>query len=130
MDVETRANRILKPMDRFRFLDSSSMEGDLGGLAEDEACIGIYDNDVGGGKEDVVVTNKGLLIRSKERNEKHVLFADIADVRSPSDKQDDYTVWLVLLNGVEVSLEIRGERGKFRDIFEFTRFLDRVEPVN
>ncbi len=112
-------------MDRFRFLDEPSEEGNIGALMEGEVYIGVYENDDGGSQGNIFVTNRGLLIRSNE-SDKHVLFSDIADVRSPSDKQDDYTIQLVLSNGVEIPLEIRGTRGRFRDVFEFTRFLDRV----
>jgi hypothetical protein len=124
MDVAIRAKRILKPMDRFRLLSEFSKEENLDRLSKEEICIGVYENG-DNGKGCVFITNKGLLVRSNEE-EQHVLFSDIADVHSPSDKQDDYVINLVLLNGRKVSFEIRGARGRFRDVFEFTRFLDRV----
>ena len=122
MDVSIRAKRILKPMGRFRLLNEPLDEENIGALKDGEVLIGVYENDDGG---NIFVTNRGLLIRSKKLD-KHILFSDISNVRSPSDKQGDYTILLVLANGVEVPLEVRGTRGRFSDVFEFTRFLDRV----
>ena len=103
IDVLTRVNRILKPMDRFRFIGNNVNEDNIGSLKKGEILIGAYKNN----NNDVFITNRGLLIRSQECD-RNILFRDIVDVRPPADKQNDYTITLLLASGVEFPLEIRG----------------------
>lgn len=125
MNVAIRVKRILKPLKRFRYLDCPPNGADIGAFGEGETCIGVYENDDKNSEDCIIITDRGLLILSSAPG-MHILFADIADVRSPSKRHDDYTLWLILTDGAEFPLEIRGTQGAFRDVYEFVRFLDRV----
>lgn len=112
-------------MGRFRFLDERSPENNSLGLLPGESIIGVYENDSTLKNHYVLVTDRGMLVRFKEV-ERHILFDEIECVIAPSEKQNDNMIKLVLSDGIEASFEITGAQGRFRDVFEFVRFLDRV----
>ncbi len=50
-------------------------------------------------------------------------------VDSGSDKLQAISLALHLINGQTVEIPVRGGRGKFRDVFEFSRFLKHAGEV-
>lgn len=51
---------------------------------------------------------------------------EIVAAQTPADKIVDTCIRLTLSGGDEVALEIKNGNGRFKDVFEFLRFLDRV----
>jgi hypothetical protein len=95
------------------------------GLKEGEDCYGVYESLPAEADEAVVVTNLGLHIR-RERKWEFIDYRQIkeVDIVSPKETVDELLVRLTTHESV--LLPIRGGKGRFRDAFEFMRFIDRV----
>lgn len=127
MNVAIRAYRILKSMRSFKkILDPKEVEG-ICTLDADEECVGIYSNQ-NSEIPNVLVTSIGLHLFSKKCF-RFVPFADISNASMPSDKGtgDDRNISITLQNGEIVFVPITGGHGRFSDIPEFIRFIDRVK---
>lgn len=70
----------------------------------------------------IFLTNVGL---HQIEPEIHLKFAEFHDLLGPKSKDDD-TIIIQLKDGTKHRLTITGGDGKFKDIFSFVRFLDRV----
>ncbi|XKM14508.1 hypothetical protein RCS94_04860 [Orbaceae bacterium ac157xtp] len=113
MNTEVRVKRILVPMERF-----SSFDGGDVGLGR---VLGIYDNSP---KDDSLTISENGISWMVDNNI-NVLFNDIKRVSIGDDKLSDY-ILICLKNDEIIRLPVRGKNGRFSDIFEFLRFLDRV----
>src|SRR5437868_5943809 len=130
MNVKSRVVRILKPLRRYRDQSPDSLMTSIAatrvGLQEGEICLGVYENNPGCLEDSIIVTNLGLHIyRSGES-----LFIDygqIESIEAPSVKETADRLKIRLSNGAMKDLPIQGGQGRFRDAFEFLRFLDRVK---
>lgn len=130
ISVESRAHRALRDISRFQFagkehsavdqyktwLNSVSLPGDL---------IGVYENPQNIEPKAVFVTNRGLLMIGN-RPAQCVEFSELESVHGPQNKDDDFDIVLTLRSGTKIHLTIAGTEGRFRDIFSFVRFLNRV----
>lgn len=125
--VISKAKRILGPMESFQDYESNlecviRLTRNMKFL-EDEVPIGIYtfppESD-----ECIVVTSRGLYLVTED-SANFIAYSEIEQVDTPRDKQARYLT-LCLTNGESKILPIRGGKGRFRDTFEFMRFLMRV----
>jgi len=129
MKVKTRVARILKPLLNFRPIKAGSLDVSPSlpafALKEGEECYGVYENLPAEADETVAVTNLGLHILRRKKWQ-FVDYRQIRKVDLVSPKQDVSELLVRLTNQESVLLPIRGGKGKFRDAFEFMRFIDRV----
>jgi len=95
-------------------------------LEENEKLIGVYRNP-GSSDTNIAVTELGL--RAKEADGwSFIRFDDIEEATAhPPDKHEADSILLLLRSGEEVAVPVKGKNGRFRDVFEFLRFLDRVK---
>jgi hypothetical protein len=120
------AARILEPMDAFR-------PGTLpdAPIAPDEEPIGVYDNGEPAALDAVLVTTRALHIQ-RAGGWESARFVEITgvdtepEVHTGSDKLAVWALRLTLADGRSIELPVRGRRDRFRDAFEFLRFLRNV----
>ena len=94
-------------------------------LGPGEVCIGVYENSAGDLSDCIFITNKGLHLLAN-KIEKFISYTDIVDIKSPLNKTNDTNICLTLKDGETSEIEIKNGSGRFKDVFEFLRFLDRV----
>jgi len=124
VDVRSRVHRILKRLSNFRELSGGS-ELPLA-LGASEEAVGIYFNDISGFSSAILFTTEGLYLHQDE-SWLRVLYSDIARTVLPSAKTEVSGFGLLLRDGTEIRLPVRGSRdGRFYDAFEVLRFVDRV----
>lgn len=130
MNVLTRAKRILKPIENFK----SEFKGNIATyhsdllIHEDEILIGIYENVPKSLKNAVGISDKSLYV---EQNGKWVKieFSKIKKIQSPdksSDSKENLGVFVQYNDGKNLLIPVWGGTSRFRDVYEFTRFLMRV----
>jgi len=93
-------------------------------LQEGEMPLGVYANQPGQCTENIVITNLGLHLLV-DKIPAYVDYSQIKNIETPNTKDADHLV-IHLVDGRIVKLHIRGKHDRFRDVFEFLRFLDRV----
>lgn len=91
---------------------------------KEEKAIGLYENTPGKKDESIVITNLGLHFLSTDRAE----FISYEQIRAiePLETKNIDRLNLDLDDGRMIAIPIKGGEGRFRDIFEFLHFLDRV----
>lgn len=124
MNVRVKAKKILEPMSYYySFKAGSDLPRNFDCLLSDEELIGYYENEV---TNNVLVTTKGIHVVSKEGC-LYTNYEDIAGAYLPDvAKRDADLIELKLVDGRSMLVPIRHGNGKFRDVFEFVRFIDRV----
>lgn len=129
MNVKSRAVRILGHLRNYRDLTSGTKDIPAWAmklhLQEGEELIGVYLNRPEDVEESIVVTTKGLYVDRNGRWE-FVGYAEIKFIETPADKQTVDRLRLHLWNGRVTEIPVRGSYDRFKDAFEFLRFLDRV----
>lgn len=95
------------------------------GLRVDEVGVGIYENIRGELTDCILVTNVGLHVRF-ESQWLVVDYEDIQSVRGPETKEEISGVTLVLSDGRDIAIPVRGARSQFRDAFSFQQFLRAI----
>lgn len=127
MKVEFRARKILSPLFQYEPFDNKEATAwrKRLGIRDEEIPCGIYSNGPGSSPESLVVTTKGLHLLGNSAQE-FVSFDEVRSIGSPTKESDDLTLSLRLATGQEVEVAICGRQGRFKDIFEFLRFLMRV----
>lgn len=127
MNVKSRLHRTIKNFENYHELNDENSKLLLENLdlLEDEVCYGVYENTPEKKEERIAITNKGLCIWRKNEWVR-IYYLDIKEIRMEENKQTIDSLTLILLNDVTFQLPIKGHKGKFKDIFNFTRFLDRV----
>lgn len=129
MTVRSRAHRALKSLNHYEDLSEKGPPSEIAldeiNLNENEKLIGIYRN-LGSSDTNIVVTELGL--HTKQADEwSFIRFNDIEEATAhPPDKHEADSILLLLRSGAEVAVPVTGKNGRFRDVFEFLRFLDRV----
>ena len=130
MTVRSRAYRTLRSLNHYEDLAekeplSKIALGEID-LEENEKLIGVYRNP-GSSDTNIAVTELGL--RAKEADGwSFIRFDDIEEATAhPPDKHEADSILLLLRSGEEVAVPVKGKNGRFRDVFEFLRFLDRVK---
>lgn len=91
-----------------------------------EEMIGAYRDMVGSG-DHVVVTSVGLHVWSPD-GWRMIPYRNIGEVVVPHSEDSDLveTLYLRMRDGSKHGIPIRGGTGRFRDAWEFLRFLQRV----
>jgi hypothetical protein len=127
----SRAHRAFRHTPRFHFVRSEPEIADRyrALISVDTALgdvIGVYINPDSVQPEAIFVSERGLLA-TRSGSVQKIEFSQIESTRSPSAADDDNAVIaLVLRSGIVVNLRVAGTEGRFRDVFSFVRFLDRV----
>ena len=126
MNITVNAKKILGPMSNFSFSNeiphSIAMRIDLGGFGN---LVGIYKNKSDWVNDCLLVTENGILIIQNKTTDSF-LFRDIVRAETPEDKTQCYELRIAMKSGRVVSVPVKGGAGRFRDVFEFLRFIDRV----
>lgn len=125
VSVKSRAHRTLRALSCFRmgpFAASEIFARER--MRPGEEVIGVYQNsDPLAGQ--IVVTSLGLHVL--QNGEVRVVpFESIVQVQGPSTKEQDQDVVLSLSDTQRVVIRIAGGHDRFKDVFEFRRFLARV----
>jgi hypothetical protein len=94
-------------------------------LQPGENLIGIYRNSLEDLKDSIAVTDLGIHIYRSSCWE-YVGYTQMESIAIPEEKQEADFLLVSLTNGRATNVPIRGGQGRFRDAFEFLRFLDRV----
>lgn len=128
--VQSRLRRTLAKLSRFEVMEPSMRGVTIAScppLLPDEEVLGVYHNQGSTSHEDVYVTSLGLRMASAT-GWRTILFADITEVVLPhvEDKDIVDTLHIRLRGGSMVSVLVRGGTKRFRDAWEFFRFLQRV----
>lgn len=129
MNVAVKARKILGPMSSFKLLDTlpDSLAGKVD-LANSGALIGIYENNANSSEDCVVITEKEIHVVSDESS-CVVRFDDMSEVKTPDNKNKCDALEVSLKSGEIIMVPVRNGSGRFKDIFEFLRFIDRVIPM-
>lgn len=129
MDIATRAHRILKPMARYKGLDEHPNSFVLSGcnapLADQEFCIGIYENTPGSASGTVLITSRGVHIFN-DLGWDSLGFDSIDSIQFPAKEPKPNHLVIRTTSGNTFEIPLKGGEGKFSDVFQFMRFLDRV----
>ena len=125
--IASRAHRALRGLPRFQFASSVSLE--ISGIDSDDnthgEIIGVYENPSGVEPSHIVIADSA--IGCVEASEFHwIQYDHIVRIEGPKEKLAADRIDVVLRSGETVQLRIAGGEGKFRDVFNFVRFLDRV----
>jgi hypothetical protein len=92
----------------------------------DEEILGVYQNPEEYGGEWVLVTTRRLVV-GRSNAEREIGFVDVESVEGPTDKSARDGVRVRTREGSIIFLPIRGGEGRFRDAFEFMRFVMRAK---
>ncbi len=92
---------------------------------KNEICYGIYENVPDEKNERIVVTSMGLYLFEKGIWA-FVSYVEIESLKLDSNKEEIEYITLLLKNGRTFFLPVRGRNRQYKDIFEFSRFLNRV----
>jgi hypothetical protein len=130
ISVASRAHRAFRDTARFHFVRNepfaaNTYEELFAARAEMGEPIGVYKNPDKVDPEAILICEWGLiLIRSS--SVQNISFSDIQSTRNPSATGDNADISIVLQSKIVVRLRVAGTDGRFRDVFSFVRFLDRV----
>ena len=129
--VKSRSHRTLSHLQSFRDVGllTDQATKSLQGIAfqGDEALIGVYENNPGKLDELIAVTTRGLRIHQAGDWRFYPFeVIDEVTVTSEAGKREADALALTLSGGQQVILPIRGGDERFRDVWEFSRFLART----
>ena len=126
-----RAYRILRPLQSYRDLSEDDFPDEFQQLSFNiqGKRIGMYQNELHTFEETLIITDCGIHI-CKYKKLIFVPFSDMLKVSLPPknllDIRQEREISITLRDGRIVDLPVRGSVGKFKDIFEVARFLNRV----
>jgi hypothetical protein len=119
-------------MPNFRIVDDRTMKAvpffQAIHLHDGEILIGLYDNLLGGNESEIVVTNLGLYINNSGEAD-FIEYRSIKEVEIPKDMEKtklDYFI-VRLSDGQSKKIPITGGHDRFKDVYEFIRFVERVK---
>ncbi|MFL6603188.1 MAG: hypothetical protein ACJ8R9_17925 [Steroidobacteraceae bacterium] len=130
ISVFSRAHRALRDASRFQF---ASTESDITERYREQIrvyaplgqIVGLYKNPDAVQPEGILVTENGLLA-IRPGSSQWITFAELESVRGPNAESESSDILLTLHSGIVVGLRVAGRDDRFRDVFGFARFLDRV----
>lgn len=128
--LRSRIHRILLPMASFQPIsnvDSPSYDH-LQSLRQGEILLGIYYNAPAELEGAVWITTRGLYVLRGDQREV-ADYSEMIDVRVPDmprDQKLSVDTLLVSTRTAEITVPIKGGEGRFRDVWQFLRFLLRV----
>jgi hypothetical protein len=126
--IKMRAYRILRPLSRYKPLDVTPAPDYLCDLPNegDDQLLGIYENVAGQRDGCVVFSIQGIYI-DVEGNWTFIPYAQMITTALPSDdKHAAKIIDIQIAGGTNQPVVITGGEGRFRDVYEVSRFLDRV----
>jgi hypothetical protein len=91
----------------------------------DEDVIGVYENPAGVTPQAMVITERGMYIRSDE-GMICLEFNNLHSIRGPDTKTGDGAIQIAEQDGRSSIIRVEGGDGKYRDVYSMVRFLDRV----
>lgn len=129
MNVESRVIRILRPLTQYHKHSTESLNASNRSQKVDlqigEVYLGVYENIPDSLEDSITVTSLGL--HTYRGGEWEFLnYEHIESIRIPSRKEEAAELEIHLYDGYTTRIPVRGGQGRFRDAFEFLRFLDRV----
>lgn len=122
MKINSLVLRILDRIPRFTRTTAPPVD-----LPLERSIIGIYDSGELG--ERIIVTDTGIHVRV-EGLWRDVRFSDIAQVKADADKSEGSIIGLKLMSGEVLQIHASGHTGRFRDLYEISRFLDRAATAS
>jgi len=131
-DLVVLAHRILKPLSSYYAFDEGS-NGALSHLErlplqQGEVPLGIYKNTPENFRDAILVTDLGLH-RQQGDGWLFVGYEQIDFIDPPGDKLTADGLSVHLLTHDILWLPVRGGHDRFRDVFEFLRFLERARSL-
>lgn len=124
ISVRSRAHRTLRALGCFSYIEKAS-PAQINLLTGGEELIGIYRNPPAPESDEVYVTDRRLIVQKPAGGES-VPYSQIARIETPQEKYAAEYLRVHLASGTAVHIPVRGGNGRFRDVWEFLRFLQRV----
>lgn len=127
--VKSRIHRTLRHMRRYHEVTENQLAFLHGTVIHrgDETVYGIYENHPNDLNECIVVTNDGLYIHEKVDVWIRIRYAEIRGIKVNNPEKVKVDGLVVLLNdGSHRKVPVKGREGQFQEVFEFSRFLQRV----
>jgi hypothetical protein len=123
--VKSRAHRILRSLTTYSTEPSKIHEfAEKAGISSDQ-LIGVYVN--ADARLQAMLISKDAVHLIKNRDEVYSIpYTLIERIDGPVEKVNSDEVTLHLKNGIAHVLPITARRGKFKDVFAFVTFFDRV----
>jgi len=133
MNVEIRAKRILTPLDSYEAVDAGNSSLRAFGSLRGAKPLGIYRNNGASGEEAILISDVGLFLARHDG----AIFVDYTAIESVEVAEQGAALTAsskseadgVLLNGKSanpVLVPVRNGNGRYRDAFEFSRFVSRA----
>lgn len=129
--IQSRVHRILKKIPYYHDVTEQDPPAGLQEIISvaSEKLLGVYQNSVQASYENIYFSNKGIYIYADTWQ-----FLDYGQMRSvtvPVTKADDKRLASVLIiqleSQVEIKINVMGIRENTSDVWEITRFLQRVK---
>ena len=133
MNTMVRASRIFKHL--VNYYDLSAENAEIPAyipqnfLQEGEFFIGIYENFTGKPDECIILTNFGIYVWH-EIGLKFIAFKKIKSATVPPKEDGSNKFKISTIDGDLFDVPVYGGKGKFKDIYQFVRFIDRVVEDN
>lgn len=129
ISVKSRAHRILGHLTTYTTESSRVQEFAAKARISLDQLIGVYVN--ADARLKAMLISKDAVHLIENGDEVHsVPYALIERIDGPVEKVDSDEITLHLKNGIVHVLPITARRGKFKDVFAFVRFFDRVVADN
>jgi hypothetical protein len=127
--IKSKAHRTMRRMSNYHNISEKTDDihylGDFS-FRDNEEPVGIYENLVGEPDESIIITTLGLYI-FRAGDWEFVGYDEIRAITKPKvEKLAVDRLFLHLASGRRVDVPIKGGEGRFRDVYEFLRFLMRV----
>lgn len=129
--ASSRFHRIVKKLDRYRELEGANVESDQKALLLDgEIILGVYVGDRA--NQNLVFTNSAFVyFNSVISAYRRIEYSEIIDIVFPRPSSDATSLTLQLSGSPAVGVDVVGQNGSSRDVFEMGRFFMRVvEDIN
>ena len=131
VNASSRFHRIVKKMDRYREFGGADVESDQQALLlDEEAILGVYAGDRV--NQNLVFTNNAFVYFDGAVSAyRSIEYTEIIDVVFPRPTSGATSLTLKLSDSSAVSVDVVGQKGSSRDVFEMGRFFMRVvEDIN
>lgn len=126
VSVRSRAHRILKDLYNYRDISDCkyAINDTFIGSLDKSKLIGIYENE---DESYIIVAETTLiLITNKKHERKTIEYKEIQKINLPENKRTGEIIRIEMTDDTIVKLPVQGSKGRFKDIFGFSRFISRV----
>jgi len=124
MNVKSKVRKILGPLEGFSLLESLPAELSRKWLLDDDV-LGVYRNSFSDFNSAIIISEQGMVV-VKGSTVHRFSYDDVNHVEYPKTKEKPEDIIVHLVEGDVVYLPVRLGQGRFKDAFEFSRFLMRV----